>query len=1159
MTTRAQIATTAPTTMTQAASQPGPQPVSAGVAAINRSLDDLAAIAKEVEGAADLSESQMSETMKLLRDARGEFERARELQRRLESLAALAESGPDELRRLREQLDQTPTPRRTEITSDSPLAEAETALTVADRDLAARRAEATELDAEQKRRAERRIELPRLSAAAREQLEAVQTAQAAVPADEPAKLRQARREWFAARSRALSLELEVNDAELTQDEARSAILAARRTLKSREVAEAEKLADARRAVVEAVRLRESQRVAAEAREARRKQFAADPALAELFRRTAELAEERQKLSSQAADLARQLQALRAERDATRKELDGVNDLVNTGALSERVGQRLRTARTGLPDVRRHAAAIHERHSHLQDAKLRMLELRSDYGDPSLNDSLLNQVREKLDATLDIGRRGEIEKAAAEQLGVLATQSVELEQGYLRLLSDLSEADALERELVGLSREFADLIDAHVLWIRSLPPLGPSEPPLVAQGAAELVSARYLRELFDALWGQTRDSWGETSLGLLAVAVLFALRGRMRTQLRELAGLVAQSRSDRFRHSLQALAFTVLLAGWWPAILWCTGFQLSSPSHATPFSAATSAGLQRAAWTLLAMLVLREMAAPSGLGAAHFRWSSRNCRRLRRILIMPLVLVPPCQLMFGTTQALGASGALGSLARAAFIVAAGVLLWFAQRSLNPTTGLVEGYLRRYPGGWLSRLRVLWYPLALAIPATLIGMAALGFFFSAQHLMRLVVSTVWLLLLLLLGRALVDRWLFVARLRFDEQHHVAEAGSADEARGEAAFASDAAGAQQQTDADTLDAQARGLIVGVALLAFATGLWVIWSDLLPALRFVTDYPLTTHAVANTFAPTGTPASAPSSPVAEPPVAAGVLTVGDALIAAIIIGIVLLLAKNLPGLLELAVLRRLPLDPAARFAITTVSRYIITIVGLIAAFGQIGVGWSQVQWLAAAITFGLGFGLQDIFANFVSGLIVLFERPIRVGDVVTVGEITGSVSRIQTRSTTIVDADRRELIVPNKDLITGRVVNWTLSDTVSRQVIRATVGFNADAKLCRRLLLKAALENEFVTREPRPSALCVGIGESGLIFELQVFVASLAHGPIVRHQLTSAIVESFRQANIELSLPKRELTVRGLEAFAQQLSQSASANPRSVTGIDADRDEHA
>jgi potassium efflux system protein len=189
-------------------------------------------------------------------------------------------------------------------------------------------------------------------------------------------------------------------------------------------------------------------------------------------------------------------------------------------------------------------------------------------------------------------------------------------------------------------------------------------------------------------------------------------------------------------------------------------------------------------------------------------------------------------------------------------------------------------------------------------------------------------------------------------------------------------------------------------------------------------------------------------------------------------------------------------------------------------------------VQWLVAAVTFGLGFGLQEIFANFISGLIVLFERPMRVGDVVTVGEVSGVVSRIRMRATTITDWDRKELIVPNKEFITGRLVNWTLSDRVLRIVFRVGVAYGSDTRLVQRLLLKAADEHPSVLTDPPPQALFVAFGDSTLSFELRVYVPGLEVYGAVQHELNSAIDSLFRVAGIEIAFPQRDVHVRSIEA---------------------------
>jgi potassium efflux system protein len=132
--------------------------------------------------------------------------------------------------------------------------------------------------------------------------------------------------------------------------------------------------------------------------------------------------------------------------------------------------------------------------------------------------------------------------------------------------------------------------------------------------------------------------------------------------------------------------------------------------------------------------------------------------------------------------------------------------------------------------------------------------------------------------------------------------------------------------------------------------------------------------------------------------------------------------LARNLSGALEIGVLQWFALEPGDRYAITSISRYLIMVIGAFVIFKTLGIGWGQVQWLVAALGFGLGFGLQEIFANFVSGLIILLERPIRVGDTVTVGNYSGTISRIRIRATTMTDWDRKEVLIPNKLFLTDQ-----------------------------------------------------------------------------------------------------------------------------------------
>jgi potassium efflux system protein len=193
--------------------------------------------------------------------------------------------------------------------------------------------------------------------------------------------------------------------------------------------------------------------------------------------------------------------------------------------------------------------------------------------------------------------------------------------------------------------------------------------------------------------------------------------------------------------------------------------------------------------------------------------------------------------------------------------------------------------------------------------------------------------------------------------------------------------------------------------------------------------------------------------------------------------------------------------------------------------AFNTIGFKWSSVQWLVAALGVGLGFGLQEIVANFISGIIVLFERPFRVGDTVTVGDVSGTVSRIRIRATNILDWDRKELIVPNKEFITGKLVNWSLADPISRFIIKVGIAYGSDVELAEKLLLKVLNENPLVLKEPKPSAYFLGFGDNSLNFELRIFISTIDHWMPARHELHKAIDREFRKAGIVIAFPQRDV----------------------------------
>jgi potassium efflux system protein len=204
---------------------------------------------------------------------------------------------------------------------------------------------------------------------------------------------------------------------------------------------------------------------------------------------------------------------------------------------------------------------------------------------------------------------------------------------------------------------------------------------------------------------------------------------------------------------------------------------------------------------------------------------------------------------------------------------------------------------------------------------------------------------------------------------------------------------------------------------------------------------------------------------------------------------------------------------------------------VGLVFTVGVLGIDWSSFGWIAAALSVGLGFGLQEIVANFVCGIILLFERPIRVGDVVTVSGTTGLVSKIRIRATTITNYDRQEFIVPNKEFITGTLLNWTLSTTLNRIVMVVGVAYGSDTRRVRNLLLEICNGHPDVLQDPAASAIFDGFGDSTLNFTVRTYLASMEDRLDVTNELHHQIHERFAAEGIEIAFPQMDLHLRSID----------------------------
>jgi len=227
--------------------------------------------------------------------------------------------------------------------------------------------------------------------------------------------------------------------------------------------------------------------------------------------------------------------------------------------------------------------------------------------------------------------------------------------------------------------------------------------------------------------------------------------------------------------------------------------------------------------------------------------------------------------------------------------------------------------------------------------------------------------------------------------------------------------------------------------------------------------------------------------------------------------------------------VLARRNIDIGVRLAMATILRYLIIAVGFVIILQTAGIDLTALNVLAGAVGIGVGFGLQNIVSNFISGLIILFERPIKIGDRIEVGNVEGDVVQIKGRSTTVVTNDNIAIIIPNSSFITQNVVNWSHTGKMVRFKVPIGVSYDSDVRLVERLLLEAADENPDVLKDPRPGVRFMEFGESALLFELRVWSTSLVQKKgLLISSLNFIIIEKFREHGIVMPFPQRVLHIR-------------------------------
>ncbi|MDH4238330.1 MAG: mechanosensitive ion channel, partial [Phycisphaerae bacterium] len=887
----------------------------------------------------------------------------------------------------------------------------------------------------------------------------------------------------------------------------------RRDLAARQLVMAEKTVEFWQQKVNDLRQKEAEAAKQEAIRARDETRYAHPAIQAIAQKNAELAQTQTELVAKVEAVTKYFESINARLASVKKSFEEVSAKVDTaGKVTDVMGMALLGQREKLPDIRENQKRMRSRPSEISLAQFHGMERDKEWSDLSDLKDELEAVLAQLDPSVGEAERQAIKKEA--------TNYYESQRKTLRAITDLhwdystklANLDATERQYVDTVLAYADFIDANILWVKSSLVFRFSDLHASLFALGWLLSPTNWHQVAINLWTDFKDDVLAYLAVLLIVISLVVLHPKAHRAVEIISKRVHQVQTDSFLHTLKALGLTIFLASTWPIIILLFHWRLSSSAFDDDFSQALAWGLRALVPVVFMLGFLRHFSMPQGLAQAHLRMRHEPLFFLRRLLGLYFILAIPVIFLveFMQTQQTGEQW-YNSAGRLFFMLGLLALALFLLILLHPTGTLMKPYLKQRRGGWMERLRYIWYPLCFVLPMVFAVLAGMGYFYAARQLSEKLVITIILILLAILVRAMFVRWLMVAQRKLAllerQKREAAEQEKQTQEESASAKESQQSKAQEDTSIFQISQQTRRLIDVITVFLPIGGIWYVWKDVLPALGELTRIELWKMS------------------------AEEIVTLGSLAMALFLAVLTVIVTRNVPGLLEIIVLRRLPLDRGVRFAITTLFRYMLAVIGTVLAFGKIGIGWSKVQWLVAAMTVGLGFGLQEIFANFVSGLIILFEQPIRVDDIVTIGEVTGNVTKIRIRATTIRRWDQRELIVPNKEFITGHLINWTLSDNVLRREFLVGIAYGSDTAKAERILYEVARANPLVLEDPKPMVIFKAFGDNSLEFELRVYITGIENYVPVWHGINCAIDQEFRKAGVEIAFPQRDIHIRSVD----------------------------
>ncbi len=692
----------------------------------------------------------------------------------------------------------------------------------------------------------------------------------------------------------------------------------------------------------------------------------------------------------------------------------------------------------------------------------------------------------------------------------------LTRGYNDHRQKLGELDSIASAFGKLIGDYRQLIDRNVTWIRSTDPIAIADVRKFRAGVSSLLEPRRSEDFGYSLKQKWNNNPGSGLMFLGSILAILVLRiiakiwlvgiGR-RKRMRE-----TTSDARKCAASLLTIAITLSI----PSVLYLvarwlgTGFVTESILHA-------SVAMYAASFAAILIETPRQLLRTNGFLEKHLNLELPRRQRAMaylQLIGMGLVLAAYVVTLSGQIDHGIWSGSVARLGMFAILL---LIAWTAHLALQPNGGFLEPLVEHFGGKILLRIRHLLYAFGVGFPLAMIALCALGYQFTATEIIKragLMFVATALGATLWSAVKILSSWAWHALTGTHQERQNDEYVERKPARVSGALAEHALELKHQI---AFLGQCALLLAAIASIGW------LWIDVFPNVRMGNPVVWTVKETVQQTVLDGN-----GQTVNRAVVETKSITLLHIALAGAALFVAFQLAKLLPGIFDVLVLQRVNFDEAMEHLSLVVGRFVLFGIGCFLACRLIGLRWETIQWPAVGLAIGLGFALQDVMRNLLGGLVVLFEKPARLGDLITVGNVTGRVSAQKLRTTVLSDEEGREVIVPNKNFVSQDVINWMGAGRLS--VIPIEVAVTRDerpADICR-MLQQLLVEQRELLLSPAPQATLVCVSQTSQRIELRAWVEESQDATRIRESLKRTVLHYLAEKNLLAPQQPRQPTLK-------------------------------